>query len=516
MTTSHNLSGGRLLALLASIGLFTGCVDPDDGPSLGTTEESIFAQVPGAHQVDQNLSWDAVASGVTGRYALASSTVTGGVFPENVVHAIYRDANGCLRRRHMSDRDGIWRTDTALQSCDSAGFFSDAGAVSWAAGRLDVFWFSFSLFGPARLSHAFLDGGIWRYEDLGATETVPTFAPAVASWGVGHLDVMWRDSTGALRWRSFDRAKKGAAGYTGSGWSIGEKVLLQFLPSSQISIVSPRLLEIHVAYRNGVSKLQHYYTTDGYNWTMEPTDVVIDTPPSLASWGPGHLVAYATRAGALRQAQKIGTTWDSSDYVSTTAIGTPVAAAALGRTGRIDLLGSPDGAALKHTFFQESLPGFRTLRNPYTKHWCWLNTTAMVVNYIHQMSWPTCQYASLELDRACCSATPEDGCVTTGSTTDALSNWGLDWDDDLVLTADQLRYQLQVRRMPVISHHDIHGSSTNHVVVLHDIYAVNGEDYVVIADPADGGKSWVWKYSTYLAYNTKWHVDYMLYNIHLD
>ena len=69
--------------------------------------------------------------------------------------------------------------------------------------------------------------------------------------------------------------------------------------------------------------------------------------------------------------------------------------------------------------------------------------------------------------------------------------------------------------MPVISHQSSNVSSTNHVVVLRDIYAIAGTDYVVIADPANGGKSWVWPYATYLAYNTNWSVDYMYSGLRL-
>ncbi|MCW5806175.1 MAG: hypothetical protein KIT31_27670 [Deltaproteobacteria bacterium] len=491
----------------------------DDPPpdQLSTTEQSIFAQVPGFHKLEKDLSWDQVATAVGSRYALASWTTTAaGYFPENVVNAVYRDSGGCVRRRYMSDLDGIWRSDATLQSCDVPGFSSDVGVAAWGPARLDVFWFQYNLGGSNRLLHAGWDGAAWFYEDLGATATFPTSAPAVASWSVGHLDVLWRDNGGQLRWRSFDRGKKGAAGYTPNGWSIAETVLASGVPDTQISAVSEQLYSLHVGFRTSDNKLRHHYTVDGTNWNVETVNTYLDSPPSLVSWGSGHLVAYARRGDKLIELTKSGTQWSPAEWGSTTAFGDPVAGAARGRAGRIDLLSKPANTpTLNHTLFQESLLGFQPLANPQPSYWCWLATSGAVVNWIHKMTWRTCDFASNTLRASCCGKTPPEACLETGSTTGELDDWNFSYKDDKILTVADLRYQLQVRKMPVISHHDVHGTSTNHVVVIYDIYAVNGIDYVVISDPADRGSTWVQKYSTYLAYNTNWHVDHMIYNFAL-
>ena len=65
-------------------------------------------QISIPHAVGQNINWDNVAYDLPSGYALASWKVVGGTFPENIVNAVYRDASGCLRRRFMSDLDGIW------------------------------------------------------------------------------------------------------------------------------------------------------------------------------------------------------------------------------------------------------------------------------------------------------------------------------------------------------------------------------------------------------------------------
>lgn len=502
------------LAALATLTTGPGCVGSEDEPALGTDQESIFANVPGAHAVGQNIDWDDVAYDLPSGYALASWKVVGGTYPENVVNAIYRDAAGCLRRRYMSDLDGLWHTDAALASCEDPGFGSDPAAVAWGPNRLDLFWFVFSFAAPPHLHHAFLDTGVWRYEDLGATATAPTYAPAAGSWGVGHLDVMWRDAAGMLRWRAFDRGKRGAPGYNASGWATTDSQLPVYLTNTQIAMVEGQLSDVHVAYRLSNGKLAHYYTTDYYNWTWENTGITIDTPPTLASWGPWHLLIFARRGTNLRQIQKTGTTWTDSAIVSTAGFGNPVAAAALGRPERIDFLGSPDGETLVHTLYQESIPNFRSLWNPYTSHWCWANVAAMVIDVLYDADYRTCDIVSLDVGEDCCAAVPDSSCITTGSAGSVLSDWGIGWTDGDPLTASQLRYQLQVLHKPVISYHDVSWSLVNHYVVLRELYAIDGVTYVVIADPGDNGRSWVWPYATYLAYDTNWYVHSMQYNLH--
>lgn len=503
-----------MLAALASLAVLAACVDPEEEiDALGTSEQSIFANVPGAHRVTQNISWDTVAYNLPAGYALAAWTQVRAQLPENIVNAVYRDAGGCLRRRYMSDRDGIWRSDTALASCEDPGFGSDPAVVAWGPNRLDVFWFRYSFIAPPHLAHAVFDNGVWYYEDLGATATTPSLAPAATSWGVGRLDVFWVDAGGVLRRRSFDRSKKGALGYTPGGWTVGETTLNSFMPSTQIAAVASQNFEIHLVYRSASGRLAHYYTTDYYNWSFELTNIVVDTPPTVVSWGPWQFRVFARRGTTLRQIQKNGTQWSDLIFASSAAFGTPVAAAALGRPERIDFLGSPDGSTLKHTLYQESVPGYLELWNPYTSHWCWATTAGTVVNQMYGFAHPTCYYVSLEVGEDCCAANPDSSCITTGSDSSVLSAWGIDWTEGPPLTADELRFQLQVIKHPVIAFHDITLSFVNHYVVLRDIYAVNGVDYVVIADPGDNGESWVWPYSTYLAYDDNWEVTSMKYNM---
>lgn len=513
--TKHPFARAALAC--ASVAAFAGCLDAPVPGEVATADQDIFAQTPGAHQTAKTVSWDAVATKRDGEFALASATASNGFWLYNVNHAVYRDTTGCLRHASMNDLNGVWQNDPSLASCDP-GFASAPAAASWAVGRLDVFWFAYSLIGPTHLAHAFWDG-TWHYEDLGATATATTGVPAVASWGVGHLDVMWRDSVGDLRWRSFDRSKKGAAGYTPNGWTVGETVLLSYLPNTQITLTEPAVSEFHVFYRTGAGKLMHLGKRPTTAWTLENTNATIDTEPSATSWGAGNLVVYATRTGALRQVTSTAAGWTSKDSTSSTALaGEVVAAAALGRPNRVDFLTSLDGTSLAHTLFQESLPGFAELANPQTQYWCWANAPGMVLNYAYgDLNLATCAFVSAELGTACCVSPTPDDCLTAGDPEDVMDTWGLTWtDSSSVLSAAQLRYELYVRHMPVISHQNSNVSSTNHVVVLRDIYAVAGTDYVVIADPANGGKSWVWPYATYLAYNTNWSVDYMYSGLHLE
>ncbi|MBX3155825.1 MAG: hypothetical protein KF773_07490 [Deltaproteobacteria bacterium] len=520
----------RVLKLLSTIGFLAGCM-PGEAPqpeATSTTEQSIVAAIPGIKNVNSAISWDLVAkSGVEGTYALAAAKGIHPILPENIVNAVWRDPNGCLHRKFMSDLDGVWRKDAALSSC-GPGYATSPGAVSWAHDRLDVFWFEY-VYGRTLLSHAYWDGNVWHYEDIGPTETTPTGVPAVASWGVGHIDVMWRDVSGDVRWRSFERSKKGTPGYNVNGWTLNEKIVPNIDPkvpvNTQISIVSPKVNSIHIGWRALTKGFTHHWTDDTVTWHPDITSTWIGVSPSLVSWGFGHVAAFTTQDSSKTLIHLdwslAARTWSARFAGSTTAIGAPVAAAALGRIGRIDLLGAstlvPDMTSytLSHTLFQESLTGFQTLGNPQPKFWCWAASAGEVVNWVTGAQEKTCEFVgSVVHNSRCCEDPPSEECLTYGWAEDVLQTRGFDWSTTDALDPFALRLQLQVLNMPVIVKHDLPGTNIGHLVTLHDIYAVNGEIYVVISDPGFNGGNWVIKYADYLRYDDTFQVDEMIYNIH--
>lgn len=516
------------MLLLSSCMALSACgggldVPTAEAPStIASSQDPIWAQTPGAHQTTKELTWDGVVGPISSGYTLTSWASAGTFGPAVQLNALYRDGNGCLRRVTTTEMDGVWHYDPVLINCN-ADLASDPAAVSWGPNRIDVFWFVYALFGgPAELRHAFWDGSTWRNEVLHDTVAQPASAPVVASWGVGHLDVMYRDNTGMLWRREFDRAKKNATGFDANGWQLSDSSVASV--SGDVALAEPTTNELHVFYRSGSGTLMHRSSTnDGASWGLENTLITIDGVPSATTWGPGRLDVAVSRTISgvvqLKHIWRIGSAdWSEAHYTSHQAFGQPRLAAALGRPNRFDVVGTPDGTNIYHSLYQESLPGFAELNNPQPDYWCFANSSGMVVNYLNQPAapLPTCVFASSDLGANCCAATVPDACLSGGSTSNVLSNFGVTWSDERILTADELRFELLVAHRPVIAHEDHNNDSGSHVVVIRDIYKVAGVDYVALVDPANRGLTWVWPYTTLINYNGNWHIDYMYQGLRLQ
>lgn len=513
---------------VACLMMIAGCgpaseVEEQAPTEVDTRSDPIWAQTPGAHDTTQELTWDGVVGSVASGYTLTSFAQSSLFGPVVQLNALYRDTNGCLRRVYQTELEAIWKYDPTLINCTyDPGLTSAPAAVSWGTNRIDVFWFIYGLFGgTAELRHAFWDGSTWRNESLGDTQFEPASAPVVGSWGVGHLDVLYRDTSGQVRRREFDRSKKGVIGFDANGWALSEQ-LIGSAPG-EVSLAEPKTNELHVFYRSSSGTLaRRYTTTNGTAWYTETTAIPIDGAPSATSWGSGRLDVVASRTiSGVVQLKHIWrepgrSSWLEAHYTSSQGFGQPRAAAALGRPNRIDLLGTPNASNLWHALYQESLPGFAELYNPQTQYWCFANASGMVINYMNLPAAPlsTCTYVSSQFGLDCCVSPTPDDCLHGGDTGDMLQSFGVTWDDKRILTPDELRVELLLRHMPVIAHEDHNNDSGSHVVVIRDIYRIAGVDYVALVDPGNYGKTWVWPYNTFITYNGNWHVNYMYQGFH--
>lgn len=507
-----------LVSALACVELL-GCATEVAAPSTSSTEETIWSPVVGAHKTAKTAQWTPVSTSITGPYALTSTSA--GAPAKTTLRMFYRDANNCLHHRWQFDGDAGWYEDGALHSCDDFG--SPVAATAWSSSRYDLFYFSYSLIGGnPHLEHLFWNGTAWIAEDLGATSTAGAGAPMVGSWANGHLDVFWRDDAGNLRQRIFDRAKKNAPGFDGTGWQRVDTLAIPYFPPYGGSIAEPTTGEIDIAYKNGVGKLTVQTSKDGgATWTANNPGFTLDGPPALASWGPDHLVALAYRKSAtsapLRQFTRDASGWHDLGMASELAVGTLVAAASPSRANRLDVLGldlASPSTGLQQTFYQESLPGFAELYNPETQYWCWANATGVIINYLMRGTYgwtpkATCDYVGTTLGYNCCGALVDPSCYTTGDHSDVYDAYNVTVGDSGIYTFDQIRYDLAVNHLPVLVHESHNNDSGNHVVVIHEAFRLGGVEYVSIADPGDNGATWTWPYSTLMAYNGNWHVDYM-------
>jgi len=491
--------------------------EPGAGPKTSVSRAEIWAQSPGVNQMTQNLQWEAISTEARGDLALAAATVPS-PFPTNLVHAVYRDSNYCLKKATMDDQSATW----AVELTGACGDFGDSGpaAVAWDFTRLDVFWFNRSLLtGATTLMHRWKDGSTWHQESLGTTLVPASSNPTVASWAVGHLDVFWTDTSNRLKRRAFDRAMKGKAPYNANGWSPEWTVATNVTGEPTATERATNAIDVYWR-RASDGMLQHLWTQNGgTSWSSaESLGVVSATAPSATSWSGSRIdLVYGVSSSKLGHMwfESTSGSWKthSESLNTTTAIGTPVAASARGRLGRIDVI-SLASTVLRHTFFQESLPGGVPPEPQPNGYWCWAAAGATVLNYLHPtLHLSQCQAVNAVLGRSdCCHATTPSACLVGGTAESVFDEYDQSYDSsDSPLSLASLKMLLQVAKKPVVSFHYHPQDGGGHIVVLTDVYRFMGEDYMVITDSKMGGGNWIMPYSEYLADHGSWKVTRMVW-----
>ncbi len=391
--------------------------------------------------------------------------------------------------------------------------------------------------------HRWTDGANWSIESLGNTAVPAASAPTAASWGSGHLDVFWRDTSNQIKWLGFDRSKKGTSGYTSGGWFTAERVVATGVTGDPAAVERTTNI-VDLFWRDSTGKLFHKYSNNGGSgWSAAlALGVASATVPSATSWGTQRLdVVYGVDSTHLGHLWIDGSTgsWDPSHetLASSQALGVPVGVSAAGRRGRVDVFASPSGTKLSHTLFQESLPGYQVVRQP-NGDWCWAASATSVLDYVYAAAGKTttfqqCALVNLELNRSdCCTIDPSDKingvanpspCLTGGDVAPLLTDYSVKSStSNPPMPASALKYWLGTAHQPVISHH-LHYTEnppSGHFVVLTDMYELNGQNMVVISDPGWG--NYVEVYENYLSNpcgtglpsdcGTK--VDFQLYNFH--
>jgi hypothetical protein len=522
------------VALLASLGA-AGCAagQVGDGSDEGLTENDqspIWAQTPGVNVTAQQLTWQTVSSVSYTEPTLTAATYVSGGAPVTLLHAFYRDAKGCLKHGTETDVGGSWTIDaTNLGGCDDLGAESPA-AVAWDQNRADVFWFWRNFVsGQTTLMHRWLDSGSWYEESLGNTVTSAASRPAVASWGVGHLDVFWRDAGNQLKQREFDRARKGTPGYSANGWSA-ERTLASGVVGDPTA-VERAVNAIDVFWRGANGVLLHKYTqNDGGNWSgSESLGITAGGTPAATSWGTGHIdLVYPTtdatpKLGHVSFDNGSGA-WKTSPVetlASSEAARFVAAASAPGRPNRIDIVALPSGTKLSHSFFSEPLAGFKVYSQP-NAFWCWIAAPLTVLEYLKKPHTSQCAEANADLGQTtCCNSPLPSACQSGGNVGTTLKHNGVAFSSGPPLSVAQIREQIYVKKQPIIVHHLHPVDGGGHYVTIRDVYRFAGKDYLVIADskfqsPTDPslGANWVVGYDEYIDVamtHPSWRVDQMVY-----
>ncbi|MGA2435342.1 MAG: hypothetical protein ABSG25_08655 [Bryobacteraceae bacterium] len=524
MFTRRNAMQGLLAGLTLSLSL-----------AVPASASPFWAQVPKINLTAQNLDWEDIATEAYEQPTATAAALPGPGMLINQIHVFFRDANKCLQHFEGTDRGQDFMPLPTPLPCDS-GTDGPMTAIAWDnSGRIDLFWFNGTVGTAgthASLMHRWTDGTNWYNENLGSTATTPASspvaslaaAPAVASWGTGHLDIFWRDTGNQVRWLGFDRSEKGKPGYTSGGWFDKERVVQSNVTGNPTAVERTANI-IDLFWLNSSGYIEHEYTGNGGTaWSgILSLNVAANSAPSATSWGSNRIdVVYGVdnyNLGHLWIDGGTGT-WNPSHETlvsSSQPVGVPVAAAAPSHSGRMDVFTSPAGTRLSHTLYQESLPGFVPVgegNNGGNGLWCWASAAITVVDYIaHPNPSPiACDGANKEIKMTTCCTNPvaPQACLIGGTVQPVLNAYGVTYTDVAPLDLAGLRKALWVMHQPVISSHH-HPEGGGHFVDLVDTYRLHGTDMVVIFG-TQFDANWVVPYSDYLRKYYSWWVDGMVTN----
>jgi hypothetical protein len=181
---------------------------------------------------------------------------------------------------------------------------STASAVSWAPGRLDVFFR-----GPDHhLWQAWWQGGNWNWFDLGGDIAS---APSAVSRGVGYLDIFATGPSNVLFNKRFD--------YAAGGWQPWAAIT-GVSAASAPAAVSWGSNRLDVFVRGGDNRLwQAWWQGVGWTW-YQLGGYNISSPPAAASRAPAQVTAFArSQNGTLVSANFTGA-WTFTDHGGTVTL----------------------------------------------------------------------------------------------------------------------------------------------------------------------------------------------------
>ena len=182
---------------------------------------------------------------------------------------------------------------------DLGGSISSApSAVSWGAGRLDVFARSTS---NTLVQRTWTSAGGWAdWADLGG---VLTAAPSAASWGPGHLDVFIRGASNSVQHKW----------YLDNGWSGWADLGGSF--TSAPAAASYQNGHVEVFVRGTDNALWHAWFLNGAWSTFSSMGGTLTSAPGVTSWGAGHLDVFVRGQNNLLEHRFYsGSTW--SNWIS--------------------------------------------------------------------------------------------------------------------------------------------------------------------------------------------------------
>ena len=226
---------------------------------------------------------------------------------------------------------GGGRTPTiteALAKVRAEGLTSDPAAVSWGAGRLDVF----ARGSDNALWHKWFDGQWSAWESLGGSLAS---GPDVTSWGSGRLDVFARGTDNTLQHRYYDK-----------GWSNWESLGGGITSDPSAVAWGPGRLDVFA--RGGDNALWHIWFAGAWS-KWELLGGVLASGPDASSWGTDRLDVFAVGTDRSLQYKSYAGTW--SDWTSLGGGLTSDPAAVSWGKDRIDVFARGGDNALWHIWY---------------------------------------------------------------------------------------------------------------------------------------------------------------------
>ncbi len=221
------------------------------------------------------------------------------------------------------------------------GLAAGPAAISWHSEKIDVFY---AVPGGA-LGHQWCTGacigiGNWQWETVPGPSDVAPLTPSVVSWAPGRLDVFYKSASGNLGYRYYDSL----------GWhapTLPHSPVDGFVDSAP-SAVSWGPNRLDVFFRSPGGQMGHEWLTGGI-WAAEILPFGgVTTAPSAVSWGVSGLdVFYGSGGSSLILGHQW---WDGSEWnveaMDGALQGAPVALAT--RLNMLDVFYAVPGGILGH------------------------------------------------------------------------------------------------------------------------------------------------------------------------
>jgi hypothetical protein len=193
-----------------------------------------------------------------------------------------RDANNALRHNHLQRGGAIWPSWDTLGGASLAG---NPAAVMWGPGRWDVFAVGSDL----KMRHWWFDRqgeSRWRgAQTLGDTTFTAGSTPAAVSWDAGRIDVFGRDANDALR---HNYVQSGVTAWP--RWAdLGDA-----LSSPNAVTWGPGRLDVF-AIGTGTTMRHWWFDRQGDNTWRGPETLggtTFTNTIDVVSWGPGRLDVF--------------------------------------------------------------------------------------------------------------------------------------------------------------------------------------------------------------------------------